>query len=87
MLTQALASVFASPLACRIHEGTVLSHRDKRILLLESLGLLVPFYIVAEACYANSKTVRGLPATVGGGVKVSKLKARRKGDCKAGDQR
>ena len=86
MLTQALASVFASPLACRIHEGTVLSHRDKRILLLESLGLLVPFYIVAEGYYANGKTVRGLLATVGG-VKVSKLKSRRTGDCKAGDQR
>jgi hypothetical protein len=68
VLTQALASVFALPLACRIHEGTVFSNRDKRtlldkmILLLDSLGLLVPFYFVADAYYANGKTVRGLLA-------------------------
>jgi hypothetical protein len=66
VLTQALASVFALPLACRIHEGTVFSNRDKRtlldkmILLLDSLGLSVPFYFVADAYYANGKTVRGL---------------------------
>jgi len=52
VLTQALASVFALPLACRIHEGTVFSNRDKRtlldkmILLLDSLGLSAPFYFV-----------------------------------------
>jgi hypothetical protein len=68
VLTQALASVFALPLACRIHEGTVFSNRDKRtlldkmILLLDSLGLAVPFYFVADAYYANGKTVRGLLA-------------------------
>ncbi len=66
VLTQALASVFALPLACRIHEGTVFSNRDKRtlldkmILLLDSLGLSAPFYFVADAYYANGKTVRGL---------------------------
>jgi len=68
VLTQALASVFALPLACRIHEGTVFSNRDKRtlldkmILLLDSLGLSAPFYFVADAYYANGKTVRGLLA-------------------------
>ena len=68
VLTQALASVFALPLACRIHEGTVFSNRDKRtlldkmILLLDSLELMVPFYFVADAYYANRKTVRGLLA-------------------------
>ena len=68
VLTQASASVFALPLACRIHEGIVFSNRDKRtlldkmILLLDSLGLLVPFYFVADAYYANGKTVRGLLA-------------------------
>jgi hypothetical protein len=68
VLTQALASVFALPLACRIHEGTVFSNRDKRtlpdkmILLLDSLGLLAPFYFVADAYYANGKTVRELLA-------------------------
>src|ERR1700735_422759 len=29
VLTQALSSVFALPLACRIHEGTVFSNRDQ----------------------------------------------------------
>jgi hypothetical protein len=68
VLTQALASVFALPLACRIHEGTVFSNRDQRtlldkmILLLDSLGLNQPFYFVADAYYASGKVVRGLLA-------------------------
>ena len=68
LLTQALASVFALPLACRIHEGTVFSNRDQRslldkmILLLGSLGLNQPFYLVADAYYASGKIVRGLLA-------------------------
>jgi hypothetical protein len=68
VLTQALASVFALPLACRIHEGTVFSNRDQRtlldkmILLLGSLGMQVPFYFVADAYYASGKIVRGLLA-------------------------
>src|SRR5450759_1757515 len=66
VLTQALSSVFALPLACRIHEGTVFSNRDHRtlldkmILLLDSLGLQQPFYFVADAYYASGKIVRGL---------------------------
>ena len=68
VLTQALFSVFALPLACRIHEGTVFSNRDQRtlldkmILLLDSLGLHQPFYFVADAYYASGKVVRGLLA-------------------------
>jgi len=68
VLTQALASVFALPLACRIHEGTVFSNRDHRtlldkmILLLDSLGLTQPCYFVADAYYASGKVVRGLLA-------------------------
>jgi hypothetical protein len=68
VLTQALASVFALPLACRIHEGTVFSNRDHRtlldkmILLLDSLDLKGPFYFVADAYYASGKIVRGLLA-------------------------
>jgi hypothetical protein len=68
VLTQALASVFALPLACRIHEGAVFSNRDQRtlldkmILLLDSLGLKQPFYFVADAYYASGKIVRGLLA-------------------------
>jgi hypothetical protein len=66
VLTQALSSVLALPLACRIHEGTVFSNRDQRtlldkmILLLDSLGLQQPFYFVADAYYASGKIVRGL---------------------------
>jgi len=68
VLTQALSSVFALPLACRIHEGTVFSNRDHRtlldkmILLIDSLGLKAPFYFVADAYYASGKIVRGLLA-------------------------
>ena len=68
VLTQALSSVFALPLACRIHEGAVFSNRDHRtlldkmILLLDSLGLKQPFYFVADAYYASGKIVRGLLA-------------------------
>ena len=68
VLTQALSSVFALPLACHIHEGAVFSNRDRRtlldkmILLLDSLGLKQPFYFVADAYYASGKIVRGLLA-------------------------
>jgi hypothetical protein len=68
LLTQALSSVFALPLACRIHQGAVFSNRDHRtlldkmILLLDSLRLNQPFYFVADAYYASGKIVRGLLA-------------------------
>ena len=68
LLTQALSSIFALPLACRIHEGVVFSNRDRRtlldkmILLIESLGLKEPCYFVADAYYASGKIVRGLLA-------------------------
>jgi len=68
LLTQALSSVFALPLACRIHEGVVFSNRDRRtlldkmVLLIDSLGLNEPFYFVADAYYATGKIVRGLLA-------------------------
>jgi len=68
VLTQALSSVFAIPLACRIHEGVVFSNRDKRtlldrmILLIDALGMKEPFYFVADAYYASGKIVRGLLA-------------------------
>ena len=68
LLTQALSSVFALPLACRIHEGAVFSNRDQRtlmdkmILLIDSLGVKEPFYLVADAYYATGKIVRGLLA-------------------------
>lgn len=66
VLLRAASSVFAVPLACRIHEGVVFSNRDgrtlldKMILLIDSLGLAEPFYFVADAFYASGKIVRGL---------------------------
>ena len=66
ILMNAASSVFAVPLACRIHEGIVFSNRDKRtlldkmILLTDSLGMSEPFYFVADAYYASGKIVRGL---------------------------
>jgi len=68
VLTQALSTVFALPLVCRIHEGMVFSNRDKRTLLdkmirlLDSLGMNEPFIFVADAYYATGKIVRGLLA-------------------------
>jgi hypothetical protein len=68
ILTRALSSVFAIPLACRIHEGVVFSNRDQRtlldkmILLIDALGIPEPFYFVADAYYASGKIVRGLLA-------------------------
>src|SRR5215475_10884568 len=68
VLAQALSSVFALPLAFRIHEGTVFSNRDHRtlldkmILLLDSLGIQQPCYLVADAYYAAGSIVRALLA-------------------------
>src|ERR1700694_5420476 len=66
LLVQAAQSVFAVPLAVRIHEGLVWSNRDRRTLLDKMLGLLdilaitVPYYFVADAYYAAGKIVSGL---------------------------
>jgi len=66
ILAGALKSVFAIPLAGRIHEGVLFSNQDKRtlldkmILLINSLGILVPFYFVADAYYASRVIILGL---------------------------
>ena len=68
LLVQAAQSVFAVPLAVRIHEGLVWSNRDRRTLLDKMLILLgivaikEPFYFVADAYYAARKMVTGLLA-------------------------
>ncbi len=68
VLMRAASSVFAVPLACRIHEGVVTSNRDRRtlldkmILLIDSLEIGEPFLFVADAYYASGKIVRGLLA-------------------------
>jgi hypothetical protein len=66
VLAGALKSVFAIPLASRIHEGVVFSNRDKRtlldkmVLLIDSLGILLPFYFIADAYYASRVIITGL---------------------------
>src|ERR1700683_4901400 len=66
LLVQAAASVFAVPLAIRIHEGVAWSNRDRRTLLDKMLALLgivaiaQPCYFVADAYYAARKIVTGL---------------------------
>jgi len=68
VLVAAASSVFAVPLASRIHEGVVLSNRDQRtlldkmVLLLASLCIDQPFYFVADAYYASRKIIGGLLA-------------------------
>lgn len=68
LLVEAAQSVFAVPLAVRIHEGLVWSNRDRRTLLDKMLTLLgivaieAPYYFVADAFYAAGKMVRGLLA-------------------------
>lgn len=68
LLARAGDSVFAVPLAARIHEGLVWSNRDRRTLLDKMLTLLgivsigQPFYFVADAYYAAGKIVSGLLA-------------------------
>ena len=66
LLVQAAQSVFAVPLAARIHEGLVWSNRDQRTLLDKMLALIEivaikePFYFVADAYYAARKIIIGL---------------------------
>ena len=66
VLVQAANSVFAVPLAIRIHEGLVWSNRNQRTLLDKMLTLLSivdirePFYFVADAYYASQKIINGL---------------------------
>ena len=68
VLLQAASSVFAVPLACRIHEGLVFSNRDQRtlldkmIMLIDSLSMADPFLFVADAYDATGKVVHGLLA-------------------------
>ena len=68
VLASAAQSVFAVPLASRIHEGVVRSNRDHRtlldkmVLLLASLAIECPFYFVADAYYASHKIIRSLLA-------------------------
>ena len=68
LLVQAAQSVFAVPLAVRIHEGLLWSNRDRRtlldkmLMLLGTVAITQPYYFIADAYYAAGKIVRGLLA-------------------------
>jgi hypothetical protein len=66
LLVHAASSLFAVPLAIRIHEGLVWTNRDGRTLLDKMIALLAavaigePCYFVADAYYAANKIIAGL---------------------------
>lgn len=66
VLAGALSTVFAVPLAARIHEGVLFNNNDKRtlldkmVLLINSLGITDPCYFVADAYYASRKIIKPL---------------------------
>ena len=63
VVAHAAASFLAVPLATTIHEGVVFSNRDKRtlldklVLLLASLAITIPAYLVADRYYASAKVI------------------------------
>ena len=66
LIVRAASSFLAVPLACRIHEGVVFTNRDHRslldklILLVSSLALTLPFYLIADTYYAAANIIRPL---------------------------
>jgi len=68
ILAQSALSVFAVPLAARIHEGIVETNRDRRTLMDKMITLLAivgfdePYYFVADRYYHCRKIARGLLA-------------------------
>ena len=66
ILMNAASSVFAVPLASRIHEGFIWSNRDRRTLLDKMIHLIRAtqikehFYFVADAFFACGKIADGL---------------------------
>ena len=63
LIVRAASSFVAVPLSCRIHEGVVFTNRDKRslldklVLLVMSLGIQMPFYLVADTYYAAANII------------------------------
>lgn len=66
LIVRAASSFLALPLAGRIHEGLVFTNRDHRslldklILLINSLALSLPFYLIADTYYAAASIIRPL---------------------------
>lgn len=71
-------SFFAVPLACRIHEGVVISNRDtktlvdKLALLVRELAFETPMYLTADAYYAARNMI--LPLLIAGHHLVSAVR-------------
>ena len=69
VIARAAKGFLAIPLAGRIHEGVVFTNRDHRslldklILLINSLGIELPFYLIADTYYAAANVIRPLLAT------------------------
>jgi len=69
LLAGALATVFAIPLISRIHEGLVFSNRccktllDKMLLLIGTLAIDAPYYLVLDAYYCGKKLIHGVLKT------------------------
>jgi hypothetical protein len=68
LAVKAGAGFFALPLACRIHEGSVFSNRDRRTLLDKMVSLALslelegPALMVADAYFASAKVIAPLLA-------------------------
>jgi len=66
LIVRAASSFLAVPLSCRIHEGVVFSNRhrrsllDKLVVLVMSLGIQMPFYLVADTYYAAAGIIDAL---------------------------
>ncbi|MBW1886335.1 MAG: transposase [Deltaproteobacteria bacterium] len=66
LIVRAAAGFLAIPLACRIHEGVVFSNRDHRslldklVLLVKSLAIDLPYYMIADTYYAAANIIRPL---------------------------
>jgi len=64
LIVRAAGSFLAVPLSCRIHEGVVFTNRDHRslldklIVLVGSLALTIPFYVIADTYYAAANIIR-----------------------------
>jgi len=66
LVAQKAKSLLAIPLACRIHEGVRFTNRDQRslldklVILLRSLCLSLPYYLIADTYYAARSIIRPL---------------------------
>lgn len=66
VIVRAASSFVAVPLASRIHEGVVFSNRyhrsllDKLVQLIFSLGIALPYYLVADTYYASARIIQPL---------------------------